>query len=828
MTPPGLSAGEARSRLATVGPNEIHHEVGVAAWKLLGRQFESPLVLLLLGATGISAALGHGLDGVAIAAIVLLNAMVGFYQEYSAQNAVLALRAMTAPRARVIRDGEAVVLPAADVVPGDVLMLEAGDIVSADARLLEAHALETNESALTGESLPVDKSARPVPESAPLAERTDRVFLGTAVAAGTGLAEVVSTGMRTELGRIAHLLAASSETVTPLQRELAAVGRALLWICLALVATVAGAGLVHGRPWLEVVVLAVPLAVAAVPEGLPAVVTIALSVGVQRMAVRNVLVRRLPAVETLGSATVICTDKTGTLTSGGMAVRDLWGRDPVGVLRAAASCCDATLGKNGEGTGDPTEVAILRAARERGIEVAAIDAASPRIAVNPFDGDRKRMSVQRADGRLYVKGAVDLLLPRCVRGGEGAVEANAEMGSRGLRVLAVAVGQTAEEKDLELLGLIVLQDPPRPEAIEAIAAARRAGITVVMITGDHTVTALAIAREMGLILPGDDPAERVHARVTPEDKLAIVRKWKERGEVVAMTGDGVNDAPALREAHIGIAMGKTGTEVTREAADMVLADDNFASIVAAVREGRGIWENIQKAAIYLLAGNLGELLAVVAVAVVGLPFPLLPVHLLWVNLVSDGLPALALVIDPPPRDALERKPRAPGTPLLGRAEWRRIGLTGALQGAVVLAVFLFALTRNGLDSARQLAFYTLVFIQLFWAFGARSPTKTFFEVGAFSNLRLVGVVAVSGAVQLALCHLPVTQRLFHLHPLSLGEAALVIGLGLVPVSAVELAKLGLRLTGPRSRPPPVPPTSRTDPPPGSPPPSPPPAPLPPR
>jgi Ca2+-transporting ATPase len=779
----GLSEDEARRRLVEHGPNEIRRSSGTPAWKMLLAQFASPLVILLLGACVISGALGELADAVAIAAIVVMNGLIGFYQEHSAQNAVLALRAMTAPRARVLRDGHTVVLPAADVVPGDLLLLEAGDVVAADARLLEANALATNEAALTGESLPVDKSA---------VEQSDQVFLGTAVTAGTGTAEVRATGMRTQLGRLAHLLESSTEVATPLQRQLAAVGRSLLGLCLGVVALVAVAGLMEGQSWLEVVLLAVPLAVAAVPEGLPAVVTIALSVGVQRMAARHVLVRRLPAVETLGSATVICTDKTGTLTTGEMAVRELWGADPAALLAAAAACCDAELGPGDHAVGDPTEVALLRAAFARGIERQRLEVDTPRVEVHPFDAGRKRMSILRADGRLYVKGAVDLMLPLCSAGTRGASEANADMASRGLRVLAVAVGTGSEEQDLELLGLVGMADPPRTEAIAAIAAARQAGITTVMITGDHPVTAVAIAREMGILRPGEDAAERVHARVTPEDKLHIVRSWKERGAVVAMTGDGVNDAPALREAHIGIAMGKGGTEVTREAADMVLADDNFASIVAAVREGRGIWDNIRKTVVYLLSGNLGELLTVLGATLLGLPLPLLPLHLLWVNLATDGLPALALVMDPAPDDALQRPPRAPGAPMLGRAEWVLVAWTGLLQAAVVLGVFVWAYQTQGLQIARNLAFSTIVFIELFRAFGARSPERTFFEVGTLSNLPLLGVVLISAAVQVAMHHVPVIQQLFHVTPLSLFDCLLSVGLGLLPVTLLELSKLAQR------------------------------------
>jgi Ca2+-transporting ATPase len=544
---------------------------------------------------------------------------------------------------------------------------------------------------------------------------------------------------------------------------------------------------------LEVFMSAVSLAVAAVPEGLPAIVTIALALGVQRMSQRNVLVRRLPAVETLGSATVICTDKTGTLTTGVMAVRELWGQDHHGVLEAAAACCDAELADDRRnGTGDPTEIALLAAAAERGIDRATIERDRPRRHVAPFDSERKRMSIARADGVLYVKGAPEMLLPLCTDGTAGAAEANREMAGRGLRVLGVAVGAGIEEKDLRFVGLAAIADPPRSEAIAAVAAARAAGIRTVMITGDHPVTAHAIARELGILKDGEDAAERVHARATPAEKLEIVRDWKRRGAVVAMTGDGVNDAPALREAHIGIAMGRAGTEVTREASDMVLADDNFASIVAAVREGRGIFDNIRKTLVYLLTGNAAELAVMLVTALAGLPLPLLPLHLLWINLVTDGLPALALVMDPPDPDALQRPPRPPVEPMLGRREWTAIAVMGALEATVVIAIFVWTLRREGVDAARAVAFDTLVISELLRAFAARSPTRVLAQVGVFTNVRLIAVVFLSVLFQLALHQVPGLIRLFQLADLPLADRVLPLLLGLIPVTALELGKLARR------------------------------------
>ena len=789
----GLSSAEAHRRLNELGPNEIRREEATSALALLARQFTTPVIWLLVGASGLSMLLDEWLDAVAIGAIVIVNAGIGFLQEHRAERAVMALRSMTAPRARVMRDDRSVMVPAAAIVPGDVLVLEAGDVAAADARLLIANALTTNEAALTGESTPVEKSAQPTAPDTPLAERHDFVFMGTSVATGTGLAEVTATGMQTELGRIAHLLANAEDTATPLQRRLARVSQMLLYICGGIVVLVALAGWLRGWPFMQVFMAAVSLAVAAVPEGLPAVVTIALAVGVQRMAARHVLVRRLPAVETLGCATVICTDKTGTLTTGVMAVRELWGRDHTSLLFAGAACSNAELGADGRGgIGDPTELAILAAAAERQIQRGAIERTAPRISEAPFDSVQKRMSIERADGHIYIKGAVESVLPLCAEGVEGALEVNTQMATRGLRVLAVAIAPTGQMTHATLFGLIGIADPPRPEAIEAVASARAAGITTVMITGDHPVTARAIANELGLLSRGERAEDVVHARATPEDKIEIVRTWKTRGDIVAMTGDGVNDAPALREAHIGIAMGRTGTEVTREASDMVLADDNFASIVAAIREGRGIFDNIRKTLVYLLSGNAAELTVMLVAAVAGLPLPLLPLHLLWINVVTDGLPALALVVDPPEEDVLRRPPRHPDEAMLGRSQWRFIGITGLLQAASTLAVFVWALNARDLTEARNLAFSVLVFGELFRAFAARSTTRVFWEVGAFTNIRLLGVVLFSVVLQLGLHHIPAAQAVFAIGPLTTADCALTVLVALVPVTIIEVSKLAAR------------------------------------
>jgi Ca2+-transporting ATPase len=795
----GLSDVEARRRLAEVGRNELPRERPRLAWRMLAAQFGSPLVWLLLGAAVVSGLVGDVVDTIAIGAIVVVNAFVGFAQEHRAERALLALRAMTAPRARVVRDGRVLVIEAAEVVPGDVLVLDAGDVVAADARLLEAHALTANEAPLTGESLPVPKGAGAPPSEPGAGAGAGQtlatvVYMGTTLATGSARAEVSATGLRTALGHVARLVSTAEQGETPLQRRLARVGTALLLLCVAVVLAVAALGLLRGERPLEVLMSAVSLAVAAVPEGLPAIVTIALAVGVQRMAARHVLVRRLAAVETLGCATVICTDKTGTLTTGVMAVRELWGEDHRAVLAAAAACCDAALAPDARsGSGDPTEVAILVAAAARGVFKDAIERASPRVTVTPFDPARRWMAIGRGDGHVYFKGSVEAL-----GAGPEAAAAATEMAGRGLRVLGVAIGAAGAEepRGARLVGLVGLADPPRTEAIEAVAAARRAGIRTVMVTGDHPATALAIARELGLVAAGEDAAELVHARTTPEQKLEIVRAWKARGAVVAMTGDGVNDAPALREAHIGVAMGKSGTAVAREAADMVLTDDDFASIVAAVEEGRGVFENIRKSLLYLLAGNVGELGVMLAAAAIGLPLPLLPLQILWVNLVTDGLPALGLVLDPADPDALRRPPRRPDAPMLGGSEWRLIGAVGALHGALTLAVFGWALPRDGLGAARTLAFSTLVFGQLFLPLGFRHRRKVLWALGPFTNARLLAIIASSALLQLALTAMPATRALFHITSLSPSRALVPIVVGLVPVTLLELSKLAVRARRP--------------------------------
>src|SRR5262245_49724140 len=836
----GLTPSEAAQRLQQFGPNELRKGKTVSPLALLAQQFSNLVIWVLIGAALVSVALGEVVDGIANLAIVVLNAVLGFVQEYRAERAVAALASLTAPRARVVRGGHADIIAAADIVRGDIVLLDAGDLVAADARLVDASALRTNEAPLTGESQPVEKQAGMCPPETPLAERQNMVFLGTSIAGGSGRALVVATGMDTEVGHIATLLETASSDATPLQRRLDQVARRLLWACLGIVALVFALGLLRAVAPFELFLSAVSLAVAAIPEG-------------------------LPAVETLGCAQVICSDKTGTLTVGAMTARKVVtserifsvsgeGYATVGgffadgvacsaaaepllvdLLRAAAACNDAEIRQQDNhptAAGDPTEIALLVVAAKGWITRDGLEAELPRLGTVPFDSDRKRMTVMRSRAGhswAFVKGAPEVMLERCSRmrtthevtaltdsDRARMLQASALMAHDALRVLALAerpLDVTASpdviEQDLIFLGLIGLQDPPRAEALDAVKRCKRAGIRTVMITGDHPDTAGAIARELDILTPGDavvvgreldrmddqELAQRVpgivvYARVTAEHKLRIVRAWKARGAVVAMTGDGVNDAPALKEASIGVAMGLTGTEVSKEAAAIIVTDDNFASIVAAVEEGRGIYDNIAKTLAYLLGGNAGELTVMCIAALVGWPLPLLPLQLLWINLITDGLPALALATDPIDPDVLQRPPRPPEAQLVDWAFCTRMALVGCLSAGVALSAFAYEwYTGRGLARAHDAAFSALVFAELLRAFGARSETRTIWQVGLLSNMQLFVIVVASFALQLAIHHLPALQVLFGTSPISLGQCAAWVGLGSIPLLVLELRKV---------------------------------------
>jgi Ca2+-transporting ATPase len=861
----GLEPAEAARRLAQ-GANRLPKEPQPSWVVLLARQFQSPLVLVLVGALALSAALGEWVDAAAIAVIVILNAIIGFAQEQRAEHALAALESLAVPRAVVVRGGTRLDIQAADTVPGDLIVLEAGDLVPADARVVSAASLRADEAPLTGESTPVSKRTDPV-EGDALADRRNMLYLGTHVAAGKATALVVATGAATELGRIARLISQSGREATPLQRRLEHFSQVLLRVALAIVAVVFIAGVARGEAIGTMLLTAVSLAVAAIPEGLPAIVTIALALGVSRMARRNALVRRLPAVETLGAATVICTDKTGTLTRGEMMVSHLLlGRDVITVtgdgyeprgsfsvenpaageppasldrlLRAAVLASDARLREeSGQWRiiGDPTEGALVVVAEKRGLAAAALDAQAPRVLEAPFDADRKRMTVVRREPNgltAYVKGAPDVLLPRCVHvlDSDGRVVpldpetaaflagTNATFAGQALRVLAVAsrpvdrlpdTDASVFETDLTWLGLVAMRDAPRPEARTAVEACQTAGIRTVMITGDHPETAAAIAATLGLSAGGggvmigrdldalDDTAltdrvvgTTVYARVSAEHKLRIVRAWRKRGAIVAMTGDGVNDAPALKEADIGVAMGRTGTAVAREAADLVVTDDNFASIVAAVAEGRGIYENIRKSIQYLLSCNLSEILVMLLATLVGLPLPLMPVQILWLNLVTDGFPALALAVEPAEPDLMRRPPRPPEESLLDRPRFVRIALQGLFMALVAMALFVIGQSVLGFDVARcrALTFTGLVFSQLAQSLNCRSERHSLFTLGLLSNPMLLLAVLGGAVIQVLLTMAPFTASVLHLVPMTLAEWALAGAAGLLPLAGMEIEK----------------------------------------
>ena len=816
--------------------------------------------------------LGETVDAIAILAIVVLNACIGFYQEFNAEKSIAALKQMTAPRAKVKRDGQVSTISAAEIVAGDILMLEAGDLVAADARLHTAASLKCIESALTGESEAVTKQPAPLaPGDTPLGDRENMVFMGTGIAAGTGQAVVVATAMNTELGRIAGLIEEAGEDEgTPLEKKLESFGRMLVWAALGIVALLFGLGLLRGTKPLELFMTSVSLAVAAVPEGLPAVVTVALSLGVLRMARRRALVRKLAAVETLGSTTVICTDKTGTLTVGEMTVRSLYvagqnytvtgeGYGPNGevlfegkkteephlapLLELATvilACNNAHLTEeNGAWkiVGDPTEGALLTAGRKAGGDRERIERDKPKHHEIPFDSDRKRSAVIRKmpEGKLraYLNGAPGPLLERCTqvytREGirplspedrEQILAQTSAMAKQALRVLGSAwrdldnvapADLTAEnvEHDLVFVGLSGMYDPPRQEAKEAVAKCRAAGIRVVMITGDHPETATAIAREIGIASAEDGavagvelsrlsddalrqrtPKITVYARVTAEHKLRIIRAWKANDAVVAMTGDGVNDAPAIKGADIGIAMGKAGTEVTKQAADMIITDDNFATIVAAVEEGRGIYDNIRKTLQYLLAGNTGELLLMMICVIIGLPAPLLPIHLLWINLVTDGLPALCLATDPIDPDVMKRQPRPRSERITNRSFLRTMALTGVLTAGVSFAVYFHTLKTGTTETARTAAFAVLVFAELLRSFGARSETKPVWRISLFTNVKLVAVVALSFGLQVWSQHNETLGGFLKTSSLPFADCFLLLAVGAIPLLVLEGVKMG--------------------------------------
>jgi Ca2+-transporting ATPase len=849
-TPEGLSRTEAARRLEKYGPNLLKEEEKISPWEIFIGQFKNFLILLLLVATVLSLFLGETLDAIVIFAIVVASALLGFYQEYRAERAMEALKAMSSPTATVLRDGEEAEIASAGVVPGDIMLLAAGDRMPADGRLIEAANARIDEAALTGESTAVSKEAnRVMAQDASIGDRKNMVFAGTVMTYGRARAVVTGTGMETEFGKIAKMLQEVEEEPTPLAQKMDYIGKRLGVACLVISAVVMGLGILRGNPILEMFIWAVSLAIAAVPEALAAVVTGALAIGVQRAARRNAIVRRLPAVETLGCTTVICSDKTGTLTKNEMTIRQLYvggrtldvtgvGFEPVGnfqvdgkpvepatdatlqkLLTAGALCNDANLTRvNGSWKikGDPTEGALVVAAAKGKLDLGQMRQALPRVGEIPFESERKRMStVHRAatgDLTAFVKGAPELVLERCThvqRNGQREpltaemrqqiLAENDRMAKSALRVLGVSyrgVSVQSEsynpdelEKDMTFLGLTGMIDPPRDEVKRAIRECREAGIRAVMVTGDHKLTAQAIARELGM-LAGDGQPERrvlegkeldkmteeqltaivedvaVYARVSPEHKMKIVGAWKNRKHVVAMTGDGVNDAPALKRADIGVAMGITGTDVTKEASDMVLTDDNFATIVAAVEEGRIIYDNIKKYLTFLLSCNVAEILILGLAGLIGWPLPLLALQILWVNLTTDGLPALALGVEPAEPDLMKRKPRDSGEAVFSGPVL--IGLTAMslLIFVGLMPIFYYHWQAEGVEKAQTMALATMISYELFYAFSCRSLRFTIWQLGLFTNRWLPLAVMSSALLMIAVIYIPSWGMAFHTVPLS--------------------------------------------------------------
>jgi Ca2+-transporting ATPase len=856
----GLTAAAAAQRLARFGLNELLAARRTSPWSLLLDQLKNVLIIILLAATALSAFLGHGVEAIAIAVIVLFAVLLGFIQEYRAERAIEALHRMAAPDATVIRDGEETDVPARELVPGDIVLLRAGDRVPADVRLAEAVNLQVDEAALTGESVPVEKHTGPLDRlDLAIADRRNMAYAGTVATYGRGRAVVAATAMNTEFGRIARMLQTVESGKTPLQQNLNRVGRTLAIAAFGVVAVIVALGLLRGQPFIEMLVFGIALAVAVVPEALPAVVTISLAIGVQRMVKRNALMRRLPAVETLGSTSVICSDKTGTLTRDEMTVRELFvagrvfevtgaGYEPHGefrhdgrpvepdpptrlLLRAAALASDAHIAHSGADgrwhvKGDPTEGALVVAAAKAGLHKIDLAAKSPRTHEIPFTSESKRMTTLHAgaDGTVaYAKGAPEVILDSCTRQStatgdvpigardrELILEVARRMAGKALRVLAVASRSGATpanaERDMTFLGLAGMIDPPRPEAKDAIRICEQAGIRPVMITGDHPTTAEAVARELGLLRTGrvvtgaeleamSEPefetaveAIEVYARVSPAHKLRVVTALQKKDHVVAMTGDGVNDAPALKKADVGIAMGITGTDVTREAAAMTLTDDNFASIVAAVEEGRGIYSNIKKYLMYLLSSNIGEIGLMAGASLFGMPLPLTAVQLLYVNLATDGLPALALAVDPPESDLMRRRPRNPRAGIFSRPV-TILMITGGVWSAIVnLCLFTWAWNSGrSHEEAMTMTFVSLVLIQFFKAYNFRSDRHSVFN-RPFANKWLNLAILWELLLLSLIVYLPFLHRPFGTFSLPLYDWLIVGVLAFTVSPVLEIAK----------------------------------------
>jgi P-type Ca2+ transporter type 2C len=840
----GLSEKVVRDRFARFGANAIREKPPREPWRIFLGQFTDFMIIVLIAAAVVAGVVGDVKDTLAIVVIVVLNAVIGFVQEFRAERAMMALKQLAAASALVVRGGERLTVPAMDVVPGDIVLLEAGNVVPADLRLIEAAQFKVDEALLTGESVTVEKHCEALqsPEL-PLGDRRNMAYKGTTATYGRGRGLVVATGMDTELGKIATLLDTGVELKTPLQKRLATFGKGLGLVVLAICTIIFVVGLLRGEAAALMFLTAVSLAVAAIPEALPAIVTILLALGARKMVNQHALIRRLPAVETLGSVTYICSDKTGTLTQNTMRVEEIYAagtatrdwraeapREPwANLFKALALSNDASGGGNGKATGDPTEVALYLAALESGYDKSVLEAETPRLLELPFDSERKRMTTfhrQPDDAVAYTKGAPESVLPLCTTvltaTGEGPVirdeilAAAERMAAEGLRVLAVAQKHWPElpqeresgiiEAGLTFVGLVGLMDPPRPEAKVAVGLCKSAGITPVMITGDHPATARAIARQVGIVGDGDvvmtglDLARlsddefkrhvaqvRVYARVDPAQKIRIVEALQAQGEFVAMTGDGVNDAPALKRADIGVAMGKGGTDVAREASSLVLLDDNFATIVSAVREGRRIFDNIRKFIKYTMTSNSAEIWTIFLAPFLGLPIPLLPIHILWINLVTDGLPGLALAAEPEERGIMQRRPRPPKESIFAHGMWQHMLWVGITMGAVSLFAQAYAI-HFGSAHWQTMVFTVLALSQMGHVLAIRSERESFFRQGIASNLPLLGAVGLTFLLQLGTIYIPILNPIFNTAPLTATELLFCLLLSTAVFLAVELEK----------------------------------------
>ena len=846
-TATGLTTAEAKNRLDQYGPNAIPEKRRRSLLVMLLGQFTDFMIVVLLLAALISGFIGEPQDTIAILVIVLLNAIIGAVQEFRAERAVAALRKMAAPEARVLRDARAITLAATELVPGDVVMLEAGNVVPSDLRLLEVEEMQADESALTGESLPVAKQTASL-SAAKLAvgDRFNLAFKSSLITRGRGKGVVVATGLNTEIGHIAGMLQGEASVKTPLQRRLSRFGRYLALAVLAICAVVFVTGLLQGQPLMLMFLTAVSLAVAAIPEALPAVVTISLALGAHKLIRFNALVRNLPAVETLGSVTYICADKTGTLTQNLMTAEKFFaaGEQPGTLPDSASGLPWSELGQalalnndvvnqDGKPAGEPTELALYEAAQKAGFDKAALEKTRPRLAVIPFDSKRQQMTTfhQSSEGvTAYIKGAPERVLAQCstmlVNDGPTSFEPGtalaeaAQLANEGYRVLALAMCKLPalpeplesgiSTRDLSFIGLVGLIDPPRPEAPRAVADCLAAGITPVMITGDHPGTAMAIARRLGITndgeatLSGDELAAlsddeftrrvasiRVYARVAPEQKLRIVKALQGKGEFVAMTGDGVNDAPALKRAGIGVAMGLKGTDVAREAADMVLLDDDFSTIVHAVRRGRRIFDNIRKFIKYTMSSNSGEIWTLFLAPFVGLPVPLLPIHILWINLVTDGLPGLALTAEPDEPGIMTRAPRPPQENIFAHGMWQHILWVGLFIGGISLAAMAWAISRE-VTYWQTIVFTVLTVSQLFHSLAVRSESTSLFRLGLFSNLPMLGAVVLTLLLQMSVIYVPVLNNIFHTQPLPMFDLAVCLALSSLVLFMVEIEKWLIR------------------------------------